>query len=61
MADGLLARNPSDGIGGFGSTIQPVAFISSYHNFLIEPRTGEVPYEFPSPLDLLPGVLDEGE
>jgi arylsulfatase A-like enzyme len=40
---------------------QPVAFISSYRNFLIEPRSGEVPYEFPSPLDLLPGVLDEGE
>ena len=40
---------------------QPVAFISSYRNFLIEPRSGAVPYEFPSPLDLLPGVLDEGE
>ena len=40
---------------------QPVAFISSYRNFLIEPRSGEVLYEFPSPLDLLPGVLDERE
>ena len=40
---------------------QPVAFISSYHNFLIEPRTEGVSYEFPSPLDLLPGILDEME
>jgi predicted AlkP superfamily phosphohydrolase/phosphomutase len=40
---------------------QPVAFISSYHNFLIEPRTEGLSYEFPSPLDLLPGVLDESE
>ncbi len=40
---------------------QPVAFISSYHNFLIEPRTEEVTFEGPSPLDLLPGTLDEME
>ncbi len=40
---------------------QPVAFISSYRNFLIEAGNEEVPYEFPSPLDRLPGVLDERE
>ncbi len=40
---------------------QPVAFISSYHNFLIEPRTDGASFELPSPLDLLPGTLDEME
>ncbi|MGH9462995.1 MAG: hypothetical protein ACRD1X_17420, partial [Vicinamibacteria bacterium] len=41
--------------------IQPVAFISSYRNFLIEPRTDGTTLELSSPLDLLPGTLDEME
>ncbi|MFQ5789426.1 MAG: alkaline phosphatase family protein [Acidobacteriota bacterium] len=40
---------------------QPVTFISSYHNFLIEPRKEADPYELPSPLDSLPGILDGRE
>ena len=40
---------------------QPVAFISSYRNFLIEPRTDGTALELSSPLDLLPGTLDEME
>ena len=43
------------------SRIQPATFISSYRNFLIEPRKEEPPYDTPSPLDALPDVLDERE
>jgi predicted AlkP superfamily phosphohydrolase/phosphomutase len=40
---------------------QPAAFISSYRNFLIEPRTDGTTFELSSPLDLLPGTLGEME
>ena len=36
------------------SRTQPVTFISSYRNFLIEPRKEEDAFEVPSPLDALP-------
>ncbi len=40
------------------SRTQPVTFISSYHNFLIEPRREEESFERPSPLDALPQALE---
>ena len=40
------------------SRTQPVTFISSYHNFLIEPRREEESFELPSPLDALPQALE---
>jgi hypothetical protein len=43
------------------SRIQPATFISSYRNFLIEPRKEEPSYDTPSPLDTLPEVLDGRE
>ncbi len=43
------------------SRSQPATFISSYRNFLIEPRKEEPAYDTPSPLDALPDVLDGRE
>jgi predicted AlkP superfamily phosphohydrolase/phosphomutase len=43
------------------SRSQPATFISSYRNFLIEPRKEEPAYDTPSPLDALPAVLDGRE
>jgi hypothetical protein len=37
---------------------QPATFISSYRNFLIEPRKEEPSYDAPSPLDSLPEMQD---
>ena len=38
---------------------QPVTFISSYHNFLVEPRRPGHLLDAPSPLDLLPELVEE--
>jgi arylsulfatase A-like enzyme len=40
---------------------QPVTFISSYRDFLIEPRKEEGVFDLPSPLDTLPDILDSRE
>jgi predicted AlkP superfamily phosphohydrolase/phosphomutase len=37
---------------------QPVTFISSYHNFLIEPRRNDDPLAEGSPLDALPELVE---
>ncbi len=43
------------------SRSQPVTYISSYQNFLLQPRREEESYELPSPLDAIPQALDSRE
>ena len=40
---------------------QPVTFISSYHNFLIEARRDDTTTEEPSPLDAVPDIREPPE